>query len=107
MATKRDDAELIVRALERVVVLDVRCPGLAHAHGEACVICDPECDGHLEVLLTYGERDALCSAARGLPFDGCFAPRLVKLGLLEVQRGGYCLTARGTALVADHARALS
>jgi hypothetical protein len=94
-----DDVEVV--ALARTTAVNIRCPGAAHTHGEACVICDAEHDGTVEVLVTHVERDALCSAARGRPFDRWLAPRLIKVGLLERKDGRLVPTAAGLALVHD------
>lgn len=101
------DEDLEVVALARTTAVNVRCPGTAHVHGEACVICDAERDGTVEVLLTHVERDALCCAARGRPFDRWLAPRLLKLGLLERKSGTLVVTHAGLSVVDDHFAAVS
>lgn len=102
-----EDEDLEVVALARTTSVNVRCPGTAHAHGDACVICDAERDGTVEVLLTHVERDALCCAARGRTFDRWLAPRLLKLGLLQRRDGRLVVTATGLALVDDTYAAVS
>lgn len=97
-----DDEDLDVVALARTTAVNVRCPGTAHSQGDACVICDAERDGTVEVLLTHVERDALCCAARGRPFDRWLAPRLIKLGLLQRVNGRLSVTTAGLSLVDDH-----
>jgi hypothetical protein len=99
--------DLDVLALARTTAVNVRCPGTAHTHGDACVICDAERDGTIEVLVTHVERDALCCAARGRPFDRWLAPRLIKLGLLERTNGRLAVTRAGLSLVDDHFAAVS
>jgi hypothetical protein len=102
-----DDAYAV--AFTRTTAVSVRCPGTAHAHGDAeeCVICDAERDGTVEVLITFVERDALCCAVRGLAFDRWLAPRLIKLGLLERVSGKLVVTRAGLLLVDDHGAAVS
>lgn len=97
-----DDVDAV--ALSRTTAVNVRCPGAAHTHAgaDACVICDAERDGTVEVLVTHVERDALACAARGRPFDRWLAPRLVKLGLLVRAGGKLVPTAAGHALLASH-----
>lgn len=98
-----EDEDLDVVALARTTAVNVRCPGTAHVHGDACcVICDAERDGTVEVLLTHVERDVLCCVARGRPFDRWLAPRLIKLGLLQRVDGRLDVTIAGLALVDDH-----
>lgn len=97
-----EDEDVEVVAFARTTPVNVRCPGAAHVHGDACVICDAETDGTVEVLVTHIERDALCCAARGRPFDRWLAPRLIKIGLLERVDGRLALTAAGRALIASH-----
>lgn len=102
-----DDEDLDVVAFARTTAVNVRCPGTAHNHGDACVICDAERDGTVEVLLTHVERDALCCAARGRAFDRWLAPRLIKLGLLQRVNGRLTVTTAGLSLVDDHFAAVS
>jgi hypothetical protein len=104
-----DDDDLDVVAYARTTAVNVRCPGTAHSHSEsdACLICDAERDGTVEVLITHVERDALCCAARGRPFDRWLAPRLIKLGLLERVNGRLAVTSAGLSLVDDHFAAVS
>lgn len=94
-------------ALAQTTSLDVRCPGVAHAAGGACPICDVERDGTVEVLLTHVERDAICCAERGRPFDAWLAPRLLKLGLLRRVGARFAPTDVGLALLAAHAVSVS
>ena len=102
-----EDEDFDVVALARTTAVNVRCPGTAHAHGDACVICDAEHDGTVEVLLTHVERDALCCASLGRPFDRWLAPRLLKLGLLERVDGRLNVTRAGLSLVDGHLAAVS
>ena len=94
-------------AIAQTISLDVRCPGVAHAAGGACPICDAERDGTVEVLLTHVERDAICCAKRGRPFDPWLAPRLLKLGLLKRTGALFAPTDVGLALLAAHYAAVS
>lgn len=106
-----EEEDVDVVALARTTAVSVRCPGAAHVHGgidgDACVICDAEHDGTVEVLITHVEREALCCAARRRPFEPWLAPRLVKLGLLERVDGRLVPTAAGFGLVETHCAALS
>lgn len=109
MKTFLPDEDLEFVALTRTTAVNVRCPGAAHTThvGDACAICDAERDGTVEVLITHVERDALCCAARGKPFDRWLAPRLIKLGLLERVNGRLAVTQKGRTLVDDHFAAVS
>lgn len=103
-----DDDDLDFVALARTTAVNVRCPGTAHAHGDDdCVICDADRDGTVEVLLTHVERDALCCASRGRPFDRWLAPRLIKLGLLQRVNGRLAVTKAGLSLLEEHYAAVS
>lgn len=102
-----NDEDLDVVAFARTTAVNVRCPGRAHSHGDACVICDAEQDGTVEVLITHVERDALCCAARGRPFDRWLAPRLIKLGLLQRVNGRLSVTPTGLSLVDETFAAVS
>lgn len=84
-----------------VTSLRVRCPGHAHRTGGDCLICDPENDGFIEILLTEPERDVLVQSARGLPFDAALARRLVRYGLLIETYGIFLPSAEGYSLIAD------
>lgn len=86
-----------------VVALRVPCPGAAHRSGGACLVCDPEQDGWIEVLLTDAEREAVTLAAQGLPFDERLAPRLLRLGLLEPRDGGFAPSLVARAVVPEAA----
>jgi hypothetical protein len=89
-------------ALTHTTAIDVRCPGAAHSVGGACVICDADHEGRVEVLLTHVERDALWCAERGRPFDVWLVPRLLKLGLLSRVDGLLAPTDAGRAVLELH-----
>lgn len=102
-----ENAEIDVVAMGRTTPFAVPCPGVAHLHGDTCVICDAGHDGMLEVLITYVERDALLCASRHRPFEDFLAPRLVKLGLLRSVHGALMPTPAGLSLIEDRRFALS
>lgn len=103
---ERED-ELSALAWDRVLLIEIDCPGVAHALGEACVICDEERDGTIDVYLTYVERDALCGVALGKRVDANFLPRLARLGLVEAVGDRVVPTRKGLAIVDREARTLS
>jgi hypothetical protein len=93
--------------------LRVRCPGAAHrrlkragdsapsAADEVCLVCDPEDDGFIEIMLAPVEGEILHRAAQALPIDVTLARRLVKLELLESLGPCHVPTAAGYAAIAD------
>jgi hypothetical protein len=93
--------------------LRVRCPGLAHRRvrraGDAglsaadvvCLVCDPEDDGFIEIMLATVEGEILHRAAQALPVDAKLARRMVRLELLESVGPCHILTAAGHAAIAD------
>jgi hypothetical protein len=90
--------------------LRVRCPGAAHrrlkrggdsAAEEVCLVCDPEDDGFIKIMLAPVEAEILHRAAQALPIDATLARRLVKLELLESLGPCHVPTAAGYATIAD------
>jgi hypothetical protein len=101
---------------EESLVLRIDCPGCAHrphANGrrteegaEACLICDPEEDGFIEVVLAPIERKMLERASLGLPVDAGLSRRLLKIALLDAIGACILPTERGRAAIAAGWRAV-